>query len=73
MRPEDIKQMIEYGLPGARVSVTGDGHHFEAVVVARGFSGKGMVQRHQIVYRTPGAKLGNEIDALSLRTLAPDE
>jgi len=32
-----------------------------------------MVQRHQIVYRTLGAKLGNEIHALSLRTLAPDE
>ena len=73
MRPEDIKQMIEYGLPGARVSVTGDGHHFEPVGVTREFAGKGMVQRHQIVYRTLGAKLGNEIHALSLRTLAPDE
>jgi len=65
--------MIEHGLPGARVSVTGDGHHFEAVVVAREFAGKGMVQRHQIVYRALGAKLANEIHALSLRTLAPDE
>ena len=73
MRPEDIKQMIEYGLPGARASVTGDGHHFEPVVVTREFAGKGLVQRHQIVYRTLGAKLGNEIHALSLRTLAPDE
>ncbi|MBI5782501.1 MAG: hypothetical protein HZA69_02030, partial [Gammaproteobacteria bacterium] len=30
MQPEDIKRMIESGLPGARVSVTGDGHHFDA-------------------------------------------
>ncbi len=73
IQPEDIKQMIERGLPGARVSVTGDGHHFEAEVVAREFAGKGMVQRHQIVYRTLGGKMGNEIHALSLRTLAPDE
>jgi acid stress-induced BolA-like protein IbaG/YrbA len=73
MQPEDIKQMIETGLPGARVSVTGDGHHFEAEVVAREFTGKGMLQRHQIVYRTLGGKMGNEIHALSLRTLAPEE
>ena len=73
MQPEDIKQMIETGLPGARVSVTGDGHHFEAEVVAREFTGKGMLQRHQLVYRTLGGKMGNEIHALSLRTLSPEE
>ncbi|MHB8534293.1 MAG: BolA family protein [Sulfuricaulis sp.] len=73
MLPQDIQQMIELGLPDARVSVTGDGHHFEAEVVAREFAGKSMLQRHQIVYRTLGAKMGNEIHALSLRTLAPDE
>ena len=73
VQPEDIKQMIETGLPGARVSVTGDGHHFEAEVVAREFTGKGMLQRHQIVYGTLGGKMGNEIHALSLRTLAPEE
>jgi acid stress-induced BolA-like protein IbaG/YrbA len=73
MQPDDIKQMIERGLPGARVSVTGDGHHFEAEVVAREFAGKSTLQQHQIVYRTLGGKMGNEIHALSLRTLTPGE
>ncbi|MEW6330969.1 MAG: BolA/IbaG family iron-sulfur metabolism protein [Pseudomonadota bacterium] len=73
IQPDDIKQMIERGLPGARVSVTGDGHHFEAEVVAREFAGKSTLQQHQIVYRTLGGKMGNEIHALSLRTLAPAE
>jgi acid stress-induced BolA-like protein IbaG/YrbA len=73
MQPEDIKQMIEHGLPGARVSVTGDGHHFEAEVIASEFTGKSMLQQHQIVYRTLGNKMGNEIHALSLRTLTPGE
>ena len=71
MQPDDIKQMIERGLPGARVSVTGDGHHFEAEVVASEFAGKSTLQQHQIVYRTLGGKMGNEIHALSLRTLVP--
>jgi acid stress-induced BolA-like protein IbaG/YrbA len=73
IQPDDIKQMIERGLPGARVSVTGDGHHFEAEVVAREFAGKSTLQQHQIVYRTLGGKMGNEIHALSLRTLTPAE
>lgn len=73
MQPDDIKQMIERGLPGARVSVTGDGHHFEAEVIASEFAGKSTLQQHQIVYRTLGNKVGNEIHALSLRTQAPGE
>lgn len=73
MHPEDIQQMIERGLPGARVAVTGDGHHFEAQIVAKEFTGKSMVQRHQIVYGTLGGKMGNEIHALSLSTQAPGE
>ncbi|MBI3546691.1 MAG: BolA/IbaG family iron-sulfur metabolism protein [Gammaproteobacteria bacterium] len=73
MQPEDIKTMIERGLPGARVSVSGDGHHFEAEVVTDAFAGKSMLQRHQLVYGTLGGKMGNEIHALSLRTLAPNE
>jgi acid stress-induced BolA-like protein IbaG/YrbA len=73
MQPEDIKRMIERGLPGARVSVTGDGHHFEAEVIASEFAGKSTLQQHQIVYRTLGGKMGNEIHALSLRTLTPGE
>jgi acid stress-induced BolA-like protein IbaG/YrbA len=72
-QPVEIKRLIEQGLPGARVEVSGDGHHFEATVVSERFAGKGMVQRHQMVYATLGARVGNEIHALSLKTLAPGE
>jgi acid stress-induced BolA-like protein IbaG/YrbA len=71
--PEEIQHLLEQGLPGARVRVTGDGQHFEAVVVSAAFAGKNMVQRHQMVYSTLGARVGNEIHALSLKTLTPSE
>ncbi len=71
--PEDIQQLIVAGLPDARVEVVGDGHHFEAVVVSAGFAGKNMLARHQMVYRTLGTKMGNEIHALSIKALAPGE
>ena len=71
--PEDIQKLIATGLPGAQVEVVGDGHHFEAVVVTPDFAGKSMLQRHQMVYCTLGAKMGNEIHALSIKALVPGE
>lgn len=73
VQPEDIKQWIEAGLPGARAEVSGDGHHFEAIIVSAEFAGKSMVQQHQMVYRSLGDKMKQEIHALSMRTLTPAE
>jgi acid stress-induced BolA-like protein IbaG/YrbA len=70
---DEIQRLIEQGLPGAQVQVDGDGHHFEAVIVSAAFAGKSKLQRHQMVYATLGKKMGNEIHALSLKTLAPGE
>ena len=69
-----IQQLIESGLPGARAQVLGeDGVHFEAVVVAEAFRGKLPLARHRMVYATLGERMGGEIHALQLRTLAPGE
>jgi acid stress-induced BolA-like protein IbaG/YrbA len=70
---EEIQRLLETGLPGAQVRVAGDGHHFEAVVVTEAFAGKSRIQRHQMVYAALGGRMGNEIHALSLKTLAPGE
>jgi acid stress-induced BolA-like protein IbaG/YrbA len=69
-----IEQMIRAGLPDATVSVTGDdGVHFEAHVISPSFSGKSTLQRHRLVYATLGSFMGNEIHALGLKTVAPEE
>jgi acid stress-induced BolA-like protein IbaG/YrbA len=69
-----IRQLIEQGLPGARVAVQGDdGVHFEALVVSDAFQGKLPLARHRLVYATLGGLMGGEIHALALRTLTPDE
>ncbi len=73
VRPEDVQAYIEQGLPGEFVSVAGDGHHFEAVIVSAEFRGKSKVQQHQIVYRALGDRMREEIHALSMRTLTPEE
>jgi acid stress-induced BolA-like protein IbaG/YrbA len=74
MNPQQIAAQIEDGLPGSKAMVTSpDNVHFEAVVVAPAFAGKRAVQRHQMVYATLGAAVGNEIHALALQAFTPEE
>jgi acid stress-induced BolA-like protein IbaG/YrbA len=55
------------------VAVTGDGAHFEAVIVSTLFREKSRVQRHQIVYKALGDRMREEIHALSMQTLTPED
>lgn len=74
MQPEEIKKLIEAGIPGCTAEVSGpDGTHFEAVIVSEQFAGRSMVQQHQLVYRALGERMGREIHALSMQTLTPGQ
>jgi acid stress-induced BolA-like protein IbaG/YrbA len=74
MNPQQIAEKIQGGLEGAKAMVTSpDNVHFEATVVAAAFAGKRAVQRHQMVYATLGAAMGNEIHALALQVFTPEE
>ena len=74
MDPARIQTLIETGLPGARVEVSGDdGVHFEATVVSAAFAGKLPLARHRLVYATLGELMGGAIHALALKTLTPEE
>jgi len=66
--------MIEAGIDGAIVKVESDDNtHYGALVVAAEFEGKRQLARHQLVYQCLGALVGNEIHALSITALTPDE
>ncbi len=71
--PEDVKRYIADGLACEHVEVDGDGRHFDALIVSRLFEGKRLVARHQLVYSALGERMREEIHALSMRTLTPDE
>jgi acid stress-induced BolA-like protein IbaG/YrbA len=66
--PDELKARIEAGIPGASAAVTGDGHHFAAVVSADAFSGLSRIAQHRLVYDVFGAELGDRIHALSIKT-----
>jgi acid stress-induced BolA-like protein IbaG/YrbA len=70
---ESIKQGIEAGLACEHVEVIGDGQHFQAVIVSKEFEARSRVQRHQLVYAALGERMREEIHALSMKTLTPQE
>ena len=71
--PGDVKTYIEESLDCEHIEVSGDGQHFEAVIVSAAFESKSRVQRHQIVYAALGERMKAEIHALSMKTLTPAE
>jgi len=74
VHPEDIKTHIAQGMACSHLEVTGDGRHFQALIVSEEFAGLGLVQRHQSVYAVLGAQMRDElVHALSMTTLTPEE
>jgi len=72
MNKDEIKALIQAGMPDAIITVSGDdGQHFEAEVIWTGFEGKAPLAQHRLVYATLGERMGREIHALKLRTHAP--
>ena len=71
--PESIRASLEAGLPCTHLEVRGDGHHFEAVIVSPAFAGLSRIRQHQLVYAALGDRMREEIHALSMRTLTPDQ
>lgn len=73
LSPETLKSYIEAGLDCQYLDVSGDGHHFEAVIVTKAFDGLRAIQRHQVVYRVLGDRMREEIHALSMKTYTQAE
>jgi len=74
MTADELRSTIINGLSCDHVEVQGDdGQHFEAVIVSPQFTGKNIIQQHQLVYLTLGERMREEIHALSMRTFTPDD
>ena len=71
--PQSIQQDIATGMSTVYLTVTGDGQHFEAIVVSSEFAGKSRIARQQLVYKTLGERMLGEIHALSMKTYTPEE
>ena len=74
MQTETVAELIRAGMPQAQVNVTGDGSHFEAVVVSAAFAGKSLLQKQRLVMATVKDQIASgELHALSIKTYTPEE
>ena len=74
METHVIEQLIRSGMPGSQVQVTGDGSHFEAIVISQDFAGKSPIQKQRLVMAAVRAQLDSgELHALSIKTYTPQE
>ncbi|HEX7403945.1 MAG TPA: BolA family protein [Usitatibacter sp.] len=73
VEPSSIEQSIRAGLACTHLEVSGDGAHFDAVIVSPAFMGLSRVRQHQLVYAALGDRMREEIHALSMKTFSPEE
>jgi stress-induced morphogen len=74
MNADDIVRLIKEDVPDATVELrdlVGDGDHYEATVISQAFAGKSRIQQHQMVYAALRGRMGGELHALKLTTMAP--
>jgi acid stress-induced BolA-like protein IbaG/YrbA len=74
METEAVAQLIREGIPDAQVEVSGDGSHFEAVVVSAAFENKSPIQKQRLVMDSVKPQIASgELHALSIKTFTPAE
>ncbi len=74
MTAEQLQALITQGLACEHCTLEGDGRHWYATIVSSAFTGKRLIQRHQMVYATLGQRMQtDEVHALSMKTYTPSE
>ena len=74
METSAVEQLIRAGMPDAQVQVSGDGSHFDAVVVTPPSPGSPLSRKQRLVMDTVRAEIASgELHALSIKTLTPEQ
>ena len=74
MTVDEIKNLIEAGIPDSKALVTGAEGKYEATVISDQFEGLSMVKEHQLVYSTVKQQIASgELHALTIKAFTPSE
>ena len=72
MNSDQVQSLIQKGIKGSKVEVidtTGTSDHFSVIVVSDSFEGLSLIEQHQMVYKSVGNYMTNEIHALEIKTM----
>lgn len=74
MTPNDVKNLIEQGIPGSQAMVSGEGCNLSVTVISDAFEGKSMVQEQKMVYATVNQLISTgQLHALGIKALTKAE
>ncbi len=72
MNSDEIKALIEAGIAGAQIYISGDGCNVKVVVISDEFEGKSLIVQQRMVYDCLGDKITSGIiHALSIKSYTP--
>lgn len=73
--PAEVERLLRARFADAElelVDLTGTQDHYQARVVSSAFTGKSLIEQHQLVYGALGAAMSGPIHALALKTYTPE-
>lgn len=86
MTVDQIKSLLTQSLSPLRLEITDNsqahaghagvrngGGHYHVLIVSEAFTGKSLIQRHQLIYQALGDLMKNEIHALGIEAFTPTE
>ena len=74
MQAEEVKTLLTQGLENCEVTVSGEGSHFDILVVGEVFAGLRPVPRQQLVYAVLNEQIADgSIHAVNIRTHTAQE
>ena len=72
IKKEELETMIIEAFPEAKVEIidlAGDDNHYSLTITSNKFSGISRIDQHKMVYEALDGKMGNELHALTIKTL----
>lgn len=74
MEPQEVKELLDSGLEQCEVEVSGEGSHFDILVIGEVFADLRPVQKQQLVYGVLSEQIADgSIHAVNIRTFTPTE
>ncbi|MGH9958507.1 MAG: BolA family protein [Pyrinomonadaceae bacterium] len=73
LHPQRLEIADESALHAGHAGAQSGGGHYQLLIVSKSFKDKTQVARHRLVYAALGAMMHQEIHALSIQALSPDE
>ena len=73
LKSEEIERLIKESIPDAEILIqdlAGDNNHYSATIKSKQFVGKTRIEQHKLVYKALKGKMGNELHAMALVTIA---